>query len=130
MLVNGILIEYERPYYEKYEVDEKTGEIVTKIVYEIPTEREELIKAIKDTLFYLFEKKTAEVFREHGYYSLADVMLYRESEEGGKLLSWYKRFDENIWNYIENQLSELSTEELFEMDVKNVIENLTPPIKP
>jgi len=98
------------------------GEIKVKDEQTLVSEKKEEVKKL---LIDKVEKFITKVLREHGYYSLGDLLIYAQSgsREAIELLSWYKQFDTKVWDFIET-LTQKSLQELESFDIDNFLNSI------
>ena len=107
--------------YENIEakyIDENGNEI-----WNIPSTVSELQKAYSDTLIYLSKQRLNQILEKFSYNGLADVQFYasQNDEEALQLLDWYQAYDDAIWNWIDNEVSNITDlNNLLNLDMKAI----------
>jgi tRNA(Ile2) C34 agmatinyltransferase TiaS len=73
---------------------------------------------IKRFLLDLEKNRVSQVIAEYEYLNLSDVIIYSNTgdSEALSILSWYKAYDDAIWDWIENELEKYTEEELVKVD--------------
>jgi len=114
-------------FYQNIEpnmVDENGNEI-----WNIPNDPTQLKSAIADTLVWLAKQKLNNVLDKYAYNGLADVQFYANQTtpdpEAQAILNWYQAYDDGIWNYIDNELPNITVlDDLLALDIKAVEEQI------
>lgn len=81
---------------------------------------------VKDTIIWLEKEKVQKKLSEKGFYSISDVLVYKSKGDidAEELYEWYISFDSKVWDWIENELSNKTNEELLEIDLKALVETI------
>lgn len=87
--------------------------------------KEELRNKIKELVIKKLSEKVDTILKENGYRSLGDLKIYADlnSEEAVSILQYYLRVDNLVWKFIEEDLQEMSLQELENFNVDEFIEN-------
>ncbi|SNZ11886.1 hypothetical protein SAMN06265182_2130 [Persephonella hydrogeniphila] len=87
----------------------------------------ELKEEKQKQLLQLEKSRLQKVLDKYGYNGLADVQLYasQNDSEAQNILNWYQKYDDLIWQYIDNDLATFtSVDELLAIDMKNIEEQI------
>lgn len=72
---------------------------------------------IKDTLIWLAGRLLNEKLAREGYYDIGDLLVFKDTEATAQgLYNWYLRFNQLLWDFIENELPNRSNESLLDFD--------------
>ena len=113
--------------YENIEpktIDENGNEI-----WNVPNTVPELQTALSDTLVWLEKERVNNILDQYQYNGLADVQFYANQAtpdtEAQAILNWYQAYDDAIWNYIDNDLQNITNlDDLLALDIKAVEEQI------
>lgn len=111
---------------EPEDIEIKNGTLVLKSTEKKLLEKlHKLRDKIKEEVLYKSDKKVEQILKEHGYRSIGDLKLYADlnTPEAVSLLEQYLRFDDLVWKFIDEDLQEMSLQELEEFNVDEFIEN-------
>jgi len=77
---------------------------------------------IEKFLIDLEKNRVNEILKEYGYLSLGDVVIYADKgdAEAISLLRWYKKYDDAVWQWIDEVLPKLTKKELRSLDPMQV----------
>lgn len=89
----------------------------------------ELRQKLKNDMLFLRNMRINNVVKiEYEYDDLADVYVYTNdpelSNEANQIINWYLKYDDLIWNWIDNELPNIPDDELENIDVNQIEDNL------
>ena len=108
---------------EVVDFDEEGNPTQFQEIWVVPNDVTELSKAMADTLVWLAGQRLKGILNKYSYYSLADVQFYanQNDEEALQLLDWYQAYDDAIWNWIDNEVSNITDlDNLLNLDMKAI----------
>ena len=108
---------------EVVDFDEEGNPTQFQEIWVVPNDVTELSKAMADTLVWLAGQRLKGILNKYSYYSLADVQFYanQNDEEAQAILSWYQAYDDAIWNWIDNEVSNITDlDNLLNLDMKAI----------
>lgn len=90
---------------------------------------DELRQKLKNDMLMLRQMRINNVIKEqYEYDDLTDVYVYtndRElSNEANNIINWYLKYDDLVWNWIDNELPDIPDEELENIDVNQIEDSL------
>ena len=123
-------------YYKKYEL-EKDSEIPSDNIslyvfdgkkFELKRDAiNNLKKQIVSRLLHIQKDRLSSIINKHGYIDLSDVIFYasNDDKEAIDILSWYKEYDDRIWEWIDNELEKItSIDKLTSLNIKQIEETI------
>lgn len=82
---------------------------------------------IQKQLLRLQKQRLENILDQYGYNGLADVQFYasQNDTEAQAILNWYQAYDDTIWNYIDNDLPNITVlDDLLTLEIKAVEEQI------
>ena len=84
---------------------------------------ENITKLITDDLISFQRERLKNIMIQYGYNGLSDIQFYasQNDQEAKAILNWYQAYDDAIWNWLDNELTNISDlNQLLQLDLKAV----------
>lgn len=104
-------------------IDPSQIEVVQGKIIEIIDNNGEIRDYKQKQLLQLEKQRLNQICDQYGYNGLSDIQLYasKNDQEAQAILNWYQAYDDAIWNWLDNELTNISDlNQLLQLDLKAV----------